>query len=173
MTNSDPYAIVDPVLLPWAKRHGIYIVRLYRDDPVRSFWVFDRSGNKRAQLWLNPPDAHGAVTVCAAAFDSSGPTKWGRARSVTLLWQHWQKHWNRRGLSSSAGRDRTRSRHPEQRSSNKFRNSELIYTFHDQCQNQPSLATPKGSMTAAQRAAIGAAKARAQAFGVKLIVTEF
>jgi hypothetical protein len=36
-----------------------------------------------------------------------------------------------------------------------------------------SLAVPRGSMTAAQRAAIEAAKARAQAFGAKLIVTEF
>jgi hypothetical protein len=36
-----------------------------------------------------------------------------------------------------------------------------------------SIAVPKGSMIAAQKSAIGAAKARAQAFGVKLIVTEF
>jgi hypothetical protein len=36
-----------------------------------------------------------------------------------------------------------------------------------------SLAIPKGSMTAAQRAAIEAAKARAQAFDVELTVTEF
>jgi hypothetical protein len=64
----------------------INIVRLDRDDPVRSFWVFDHVGNKRAQLWLNPPDAHGAVTVCVAAFDSSSPTKWGarEERHATL-----------------------------------------------------------------------------------------
>jgi hypothetical protein len=36
-----------------------------------------------------------------------------------------------------------------------------------------SLAIPKGSMTAAQRAAIGAARARAEAFGVDLVVTPF
>jgi hypothetical protein len=36
-----------------------------------------------------------------------------------------------------------------------------------------SLAIPKGSMTAAQRAAIEAAKVRAQAFDIELIVTEF
>jgi hypothetical protein len=36
-----------------------------------------------------------------------------------------------------------------------------------------SLAVPKGSMTAAQKSAIGAARARAQAFGLKLTVTEF
>ncbi|HTV29237.1 MAG TPA: hypothetical protein VMF32_15755 [Xanthobacteraceae bacterium] len=36
-----------------------------------------------------------------------------------------------------------------------------------------SLAIPKGSMTAVQRAAIDAARIRAQAFGVNLIITEF
>jgi hypothetical protein len=36
-----------------------------------------------------------------------------------------------------------------------------------------NLAIPKGSMTAAQKAAIEAAKARANAFGVDLVVTEF
>ena len=36
-----------------------------------------------------------------------------------------------------------------------------------------SLAVPKGSMTAAQRAAIEAARTRAQAFGVHLTITEF
>jgi hypothetical protein len=36
-----------------------------------------------------------------------------------------------------------------------------------------SLAIPKGSMTAAQRAIIDAARTRAQAFDVDLIVTEF
>lgn len=36
-----------------------------------------------------------------------------------------------------------------------------------------SLAIPKGSMTAVQRAAIEAARLRAQAFDVDLIITEF
>jgi hypothetical protein len=36
-----------------------------------------------------------------------------------------------------------------------------------------SLAIPKGSLTAAQRAAIEAARARANAFGVDLTVTAF
>jgi hypothetical protein len=36
-----------------------------------------------------------------------------------------------------------------------------------------SLAVPKGSMTAAQKSAIGGARARAHAFGVKLTITEF
>jgi hypothetical protein len=36
-----------------------------------------------------------------------------------------------------------------------------------------SLAVPKGSMTRVQRAAIEAARARAQAFDIELVVTEF
>ena len=82
----DPYEIVDPVLMPWAERHGIRITKLYRDDYVRSFWMFSRTGDVRAQVWLDVPDARGSVTVIAAALDSSSPTKWGphEERRATL-----------------------------------------------------------------------------------------
>lgn len=86
MDKRDPYEIVDPALMPWAERHGIRITKLYRDDYVRSFWMFSRTGDVRAQVWLDLPDAQGLVTVIAAALDSSSPTKWGprEERRATL-----------------------------------------------------------------------------------------
>jgi hypothetical protein len=63
MADGDPYEIVDPVLTPWAERHGIRITKLYRDDHVRSFWVFSHTGDVRAQVWLDLPDTQGSVTV--------------------------------------------------------------------------------------------------------------
>jgi hypothetical protein len=86
ISGGDPYEIVDSALMPWAERNGIRITKLYRDDYVRSFWMFSRGGEVRAQLWLNIPDPQGQVTVIAAALDSSSPTKWGprEERRATL-----------------------------------------------------------------------------------------
>jgi hypothetical protein len=52
ISGGDPYEIVDSALMPWAERNGIRITKLYRDDYVRSFWMFSRGGEVRAQLWL-------------------------------------------------------------------------------------------------------------------------
>jgi hypothetical protein len=86
MTRGDPYDTVDPVLMPWAERHNIRVGKLYRDDCVRSIWVYDRLGNSRAQMWLEPPDSQGFVVVVASALDLSSPTKWGarEERRATL-----------------------------------------------------------------------------------------
>lgn len=73
----DPYDVIDSILAPWAKRHGIRISKADRDVPVRSIWVYDKSGNPRAQLWANVPDTQGNVTIVASALDSASLTKWG------------------------------------------------------------------------------------------------
>lgn len=79
MTNNpDPYNVLDPILEPWEKKHSIRMFKLYRDDPVRSFWVYDRLGNQRAQLWLGLPDGEGHLTVFAAEFVPANPSRWGR-----------------------------------------------------------------------------------------------
>jgi len=48
----------------------------YRDDPVRTFWVFDRLGTNRVQVWLDISSNN--LTVVAAELDPSSPTRWGR-----------------------------------------------------------------------------------------------
>lgn len=84
--QGDPYDIVDSVLVPWASKHGIRVVKTEREYYVRSVWVFDRLGNPRAQMWFELPNARGDVTVIAAALDPSSPTKWGQReeRRATL-----------------------------------------------------------------------------------------
>jgi hypothetical protein len=84
--QSDPYGVIDSVLMPWASKHAIKVARLDREYHVRSVWVFDRLGNRRVQMWLDLPNARGDVTVIASALDSSSPTKWGRReeRRATL-----------------------------------------------------------------------------------------
>jgi hypothetical protein len=77
----ESYDTVDPILMPWAKRHGIRVEKDDRGWNVRSIWVYDRNGNRRAQMWLEPPDAQGKVTIVASALDPTSPTKWG-AREV-------------------------------------------------------------------------------------------
>jgi hypothetical protein len=86
LSDSDPYDVVDPVLMPWAKKHGIRVAKLNREYHVRSVWVFDRLGNQRAQMWLSLPTSEGEVTVIASALDPSSPTKWGprEERRATL-----------------------------------------------------------------------------------------
>jgi hypothetical protein len=86
MPSGDPYEVVDPILMPWAERHGIRVATRDRDDHVRSIWVHDFWGRRRAQMWLGVPDARGAVTVTASALDPSSETQWGarEARYATL-----------------------------------------------------------------------------------------
>jgi hypothetical protein len=52
----DPYDVIDPILIPWAKRHGIRVGKVDRDCPARSIWVYDKSGNPRAQMWVDVPE---------------------------------------------------------------------------------------------------------------------
>jgi hypothetical protein len=86
MSDGDPYDVVDPVLMSWAKKHGMRVAKLDREYHVRSVWVFDRQGNRRAQMWLDLPNTQGDVTVIASAVDPLSPTKWGprEERRATL-----------------------------------------------------------------------------------------
>ncbi|MER9757546.1 hypothetical protein NKJ46_29810 [Mesorhizobium sp. M0166] len=69
------YDIIDPFLMSWANRHGIRVATKYRDDDVRSIWVYDKNGNRRAQLWLDLPDANGNVTIVASVLDPKSATE--------------------------------------------------------------------------------------------------
>jgi hypothetical protein len=77
VSGRDPYIVIDPVLMPWAQRHGIKVGKIDRDWHVRSIWVYDKNGNRKAQMWLEFPDSQGNVTIKASALDLESPTKWG------------------------------------------------------------------------------------------------
>jgi hypothetical protein len=61
------YDDVDPVLLPWLKRHGLHVFRRYRDEEVRSIDVVDDAGD-RYQIAVSPPSASGKLTVFAGNY---------------------------------------------------------------------------------------------------------
>jgi hypothetical protein len=86
MSIGDPYIAIDDVLMPWAKSHGIRVAIGYRDEIVRSIWVYDKRGDQRAQLWLGMPTGSNIVTVHAAELRPDLPAKWGERleRAVPL-----------------------------------------------------------------------------------------
>ena len=59
------YPELDPILQPWALRHGLMFATRYRDDEVRSMEVVDDFGDSY-QLFAAPEfDDPGAITVGA------------------------------------------------------------------------------------------------------------
>jgi hypothetical protein len=86
MSIRDPYIAIDDVLVPWAKSRGIKVATLYQDYIVRSFWVYDKLGNQRSQLWLGMPTDLNVVTVHVAELRMDLPGKWGESlqRAVQL-----------------------------------------------------------------------------------------
>jgi hypothetical protein len=65
--SPDPYTDFDPVLEPWATARGLSLVKLYRDDVVRSVWLYSMKNpgqsGQEPQLWLGWPTADGRVEV--------------------------------------------------------------------------------------------------------------
>src|SRR5258708_4746139 len=55
-TGNDPYAVADPILLPWAHARGLRVDTRWKDIVVRSIWVPDvpnrEQSGQAAQLWL-------------------------------------------------------------------------------------------------------------------------
>jgi hypothetical protein len=84
VTVRDPYIAIDDVLMPWAQSRAIKVSTRYRDDIVRSFWVYDRQGNQRAQLWLGIPNDLNVVSVYVAEFKPELPAKWGEKLQRTV-----------------------------------------------------------------------------------------
>jgi hypothetical protein len=114
---------IDPILMPWAKRHGIEVETWDRGWDIRSIWICDRDGYRRAQMWFRDPDKNGNVTVFAAALDPDGPADWGpreerrasRANLETILDEVWllMLAWGGPGaFPSSSGRTRGNFRGP-------------------------------------------------------------
>ena len=62
-----------------AEGHGIHVSNRYRDDIVRSIWIYDRGGNERVQIWLEAPDNSGAVTIHAALLALPPLREWTKA----------------------------------------------------------------------------------------------
>jgi hypothetical protein len=81
------YRHIDSILMPWAQRHGIEVETEDRGWDIRSFWVCDRNGLRRGQMWMRDPDANGNVMVIAAELTPDSPTNWGarQERRASLI----------------------------------------------------------------------------------------
>jgi hypothetical protein len=92
------YRHIDVVLMPWAKRHGIEVETEDRGWDTRSFWICDRNGRRRGQMWMRDPDGGGNVTVIAAELTPKSPTNWGareeRRASLSSLEQDLDDLWS-------------------------------------------------------------------------------
>ena len=92
------YRHIDPILMPWAQRHGIEVETEDRGWDVRNFWICDRNGLRRGQLWMQDPDATGNVTVIAAELTPGSPTNWGareeRRASLSSLERDLDELWS-------------------------------------------------------------------------------
>jgi hypothetical protein len=92
------YRHIDSILMPWAQRHGIEVETEDYGWDVRNFWVCDRNGLRRGQLWMQDPDATGNVTVIAAELTPNSPTNWGareeRRASLSSLERDLDELWS-------------------------------------------------------------------------------
>jgi hypothetical protein len=61
------YADVDPILLPWLKRHGLHVFTRARDYEVRHIDVVDDAGD-RYQISVSESNGSGNVTVFAGNY---------------------------------------------------------------------------------------------------------
>jgi hypothetical protein len=83
-SDDDPYNVIDPVLMPWARKRGLHVYTQYRDEPVRSTWFVDRLGNQRAHMYLDLASVPGEITVHAVETDPSSRSKCGRVEQRTV-----------------------------------------------------------------------------------------
>ena len=61
------YDDVDPILLPWLKRHGLHVLTRSREYEIRHIDVVDDSGD-RYQIGVSEPDDAGKLTVFAGNY---------------------------------------------------------------------------------------------------------
>jgi hypothetical protein len=61
------YREVDPILLPWLKRHGLHVFTRAREYEVRHIDVVDDAGD-RYQIGISEPDESGMLKVFAANY---------------------------------------------------------------------------------------------------------
>jgi|ERR1043166_1411663 hypothetical protein len=59
------YAQIDPIPVPWASTHGLFVVKRHQDTEVRSLEIVDDAGGCY-QLWLGIPQEDGSVSVSVA-----------------------------------------------------------------------------------------------------------
>ena len=63
------YDPIDPVLVPWAKMHGLFVATQFKDEEVRSIQIVDDFGDSYG-LWVDVPHEDGSVRVSIAEHEA-------------------------------------------------------------------------------------------------------
>ena len=74
------YSEVDPILVPWAKTHGLFIATQFKNEEVRSIQIVDDVGDSYG-LWVDAPQEDGLVTVAIA--EHGAPSRKIRRQTFT------------------------------------------------------------------------------------------
>jgi hypothetical protein len=74
------YTQIDPVLVPWAKTHGLFVATQFKDEEVRSVQIVDDAGDSYG-LWVDLPREDGSVTVAIA--EHTAPSRKIRRQTFT------------------------------------------------------------------------------------------
>ncbi len=78
MMDYTDYSVMDPILMPWARKRGVHIYMLHQDCDVRLISIAEPSGQQR-QMSIDPIDDNRQVRIRASRFDG-----WRLDRSVSL-----------------------------------------------------------------------------------------
>ena len=71
-TEMQHHAQLDSILVPWAKRHGLFVATQHMDEEVRSIQIVDDSGASY-QLWVEL--SHANSSVCVSIAEHEGPSR--------------------------------------------------------------------------------------------------
>ena len=74
------YSQIDPILVPWAKTHGLFVATQFKDEEVRSIQIVDDAGDSYG-MWVDVPQADGSVTVAIA--EHGAPSRKIRRQTFT------------------------------------------------------------------------------------------
>ena len=66
-----PYTQIDPVVVPWAETHGLFVATRFKDDEVRSIQIVDDAGDSYG-LWISDAAEDGLVSVGIAEHTVGG-----------------------------------------------------------------------------------------------------
>ena len=74
------YTQIDPVLVPWAKTHGLFVATQFKGEEVRSIQIVDDAGDSYG-LWIALPREDDSVTVAIA--EHKAPSRKARRQTFT------------------------------------------------------------------------------------------
>jgi hypothetical protein len=57
------YSKIDPFIEEWVSENALCIQRVYKEVEVRSVEFSKKNGGRMSQIWIDPPEDSGSITV--------------------------------------------------------------------------------------------------------------